>query len=108
MRWIQFERAVQPIKTKLQWEEWVTDVEHPCVRCKALDGKRYVKGRGPQPIKDTHPGCRCQRVPVMGRFGPAPMQRAQRYVASTAADRVVQRSLRNAGYIVRSCKDCTD
>ncbi len=59
------------MRTKLQWEEWVTLGDNPCVRCKALDGKRYVRGRGPQPVTDTHPHCQCTRLPVSGRFAPA-------------------------------------
>lgn len=103
MRWIQpklFRTALVRAK-KVQWEEWVTDVDNPCPRCKALDGKRYVQGRGPQPVKDTHPGCRCQRVPITGRFGASPVPRR-----GQVAERVGRRALRRTGFIVRSCKDC--
>lgn len=34
-----------------------------CLICANLDGNEYPVGQGPQPIEDTHPNCRCLRVP---------------------------------------------
>lgn len=103
MRWIQPKLFRTPLvrAKKVQWEEWVALGDKSCARCMQLDGKRYVQGRGPQPVKDTHPGCRCERMPIMGRFGASPVVRRGQVAA-----RVVRRSLRQAGFIVRSCKDC--
>ena len=104
MRWIQptlFRTQLVRAK-RIQWEEWVAHGEQPCARCKALDGKRYVQGRGPQPGTDTHPGCQCVRGPVAGRFGPSPVVRSQ----TAQAEQTVRRSLQRVGFIVRSCKDC--
>lgn len=108
MQWIQIRpmrdalRLRAQSRVKVQWEEWVTQGENPCQRCKVLDGKRYVQGRAQrspaQPVTDTHKGCQCQRLPVAGRFASSARRRA--------LDKLVRRSLRTAGFVVRSCKDC--
>lgn len=49
----------------IQQEEWQT-VEDSEVEeiCKGLNGKRFPTNSGPRPVKDTHIGCRCSRLPV--------------------------------------------
>lgn len=46
-------------------EEWQTS-EDPQVDeiCTDLNGKRFPVDAGPRPVRDTHIGCRCARLPV--------------------------------------------
>lgn len=46
-------------------EEWQT-VEDSLVDdiCRPLNGQRFPTNEGPRPVKDTHIGCRCARLPV--------------------------------------------
>ena len=46
----------------ITWEIWITHGIKPCDRCKRFDGRLYRQGRGPQPVRDTHYGCQCQRA----------------------------------------------
>jgi SPP1 gp7 family putative phage head morphogenesis protein len=41
-------------------EVWVATLDiRICILCGTLDGQRFPVGKGPQPVEDTHPGCRC-------------------------------------------------
>jgi SPP1 gp7 family putative phage head morphogenesis protein len=53
------------IAAGIKTEEWQTS-EDPAVEeiCTALDGKRWPVDEGPRPVRDTHIGCRCARLPV--------------------------------------------
>lgn len=45
---------------------WLATLEvHTCEQCGSLDSKIFVVGgkKSPQPIRDTHPNCRCTTVP---------------------------------------------
>ncbi len=95
MRWISFKsslrhgvrRSLVRTKRALQWEEWVTVCDGK--RCRVLDGKRYVVGKGPRPGVDTPVGCLCYRERVLGRFAPSP-----------------RRLVRAGSFAAYSCKDC--
>ena len=49
----------------IEIEEWQT-VRDPRVDdiCRALDKQRFPTNGGPRPVRDTHIGCRCARLPV--------------------------------------------
>lgn len=49
----------------IEEEEWQTARDEPvCPICRPLDKNRYPVTEGPRPVSDTHPRCRCQRLPV--------------------------------------------
>ena len=53
-------------KDIIKAEVWTTALDtNVCLVCGNLDGNRYTVGVGPQPVDDTHPGCRCIRSPVV-------------------------------------------
>lgn len=44
-------------------EEWVAEMDAAtCNRCRAMHGKEFKQGTGPEP--PLHPNCRCKRVYV--------------------------------------------
>ncbi len=49
----------------IETEEWQT-VEDSKVEeiCRPLNGQRFPTNSGPRPVKNTHIGCRCARLPV--------------------------------------------
>lgn len=50
-------------KRRIIIEEWLHYGETPaCARCSPYIGRLFERGTGPQPVRDTHPGCRCERV----------------------------------------------
>lgn len=52
-------------KDIIKAEMWVGTLDkNICLVCANLDGRRFAVGSGPQPIDDTHPGCRCLRTPI--------------------------------------------
>jgi len=52
----------------IKMEIWVATLDYknpPCLQCARLDGQKFDVGEGPQPVDDTHPGCRCLRAPIV-------------------------------------------
>jgi len=44
-------------------EQWVGGYEKPACRlCYPFIGNLYEQGKGPRPVIDTHPGCKCERI----------------------------------------------
>jgi hypothetical protein len=57
-----YRRNVDVIKS----EVWMTTLDvDACIVCGLLDGRTFRVSRGPLPIEDTHPNCRCLRSPVI-------------------------------------------
>jgi SPP1 gp7 family putative phage head morphogenesis protein len=45
-------------------EVWLATLDSKvCLVCANLDGKQFPVAKGPHPVDDTHPNCRCIRVP---------------------------------------------
>ncbi len=72
-------RTARARTAQRQWEAWVTVCDH--AKCRALDGKRYVAGKGPVPGVDTPVGCLCYRERVLGRAQRAPAPSTRRFNA---------------------------
>lgn len=51
-------------------ERWVTGGDNPCPKCLALNGQEFERGKGPQPVRDTHANCHCKREYVRSVLGP--------------------------------------
>lgn len=66
------------------WEEWVA-CACPCAACRARNGRRYAKGKGPLPVTDTHDGCACRRVTVPSRLRPETVARRMGFRAPVYA-----------------------
>ncbi len=58
-----------PILTPM--EIWTTmGDDDVCTLCRRYDGQVFPANSGPQPIKDTHQGCRCRRIRYTGPIPP--------------------------------------
>lgn len=57
------------IAAGVEMEEWMTVRDaRVCPICDPLDRERFPVQGGPRPVDDTHIGCRCNRLPVVGEL----------------------------------------
>ena len=62
--------ATEPYRSQLAGEVWLTRRDPDvCPTCRALE----LTITDAQPIRDTHPGCRCWKVPIPLRFDGQPL-----------------------------------
>jgi SPP1 gp7 family putative phage head morphogenesis protein len=51
-------------KDIIKSETWLSTLDtRVCIQCGNLDGEEFEVGKGPYPVADTHPNCRCIRIP---------------------------------------------
>lgn len=58
--------ATDANRSVVREEQWSAILDSlTCPICAGLDGRRFPVNEGPRPPNDTHPACRCTRIPVI-------------------------------------------
>jgi len=54
----------------IRYEQWRTAASGACMICLGFEGRVWELSQGPQPVMDSHPNCRCLRVPLYNTSKP--------------------------------------